>query len=207
VGLLKKFYFCLLIAKMNKEDLQVTDTELIAAACKGSQEAFRTLYEKYWQDLYQIAYRRLASEEDVKDILQETFISLWNNLDHISVSESLGGYLYTSLRNKIFNYYEKNRVRLKTMMNQPFHPAESEDSIYDSLNTKDLKVVIFEIIASMPTKMREIYLLSKEEQLTNAEIAELLSLAPQTVKNQLHLALCRIRGKLQEIKLMHSFLL
>lgn len=52
-------------------------------------------YERYWHDLYKIAYRRLPSEEDVKDVLQETFISLWKNIHHISVDENIGGYLYT----------------------------------------------------------------------------------------------------------------
>jgi RNA polymerase sigma-70 factor, ECF subfamily len=192
-------------AVMYKESPEGTDKDLIAAACKGSEEAFRKLYEKYWQDLYKIAYRRLPSEEDVKDILQETFISLWKNLHHISVNESLGGYLYTSLRNKIFNYYEKNGVRLKTLMNQPFKPAESEDIIYSSLSTKELQLVISAILAEMPPKMREIYKLSKEEQLTNAEIAGLLMLAPQTIKNQIHEALHRIREELKKSSL-HLFL-
>ena len=192
---------------MNKESPEGIDKELIVAACKGSEEAFRKLYEKYWQDLYKIAYRRLPSEEDVKDILQETFISLWKNLHHISVNESLGGYLYTSLRNKIFNYYEKNQVRLKRLMNQPFKPVESEDIIYSSLSTKELQFVINAIIAEMPPKMRAIYKLSKEEQLTNAEIAALLMLSPQTVKNQIHQALYRIRAELKKSSLHHFLFL
>lgn len=194
-----------LTAVMNKRRPEGSDKELIAAACKGSEEAFRKLYEKYWGDLYKIAYRRLSSEEDVKDILQETFISLWKNLHHISVNESLGGYLYTSLRNKIFNYYEKNEVRLESLMSQRFKPVESEDIIYSSLSTKELQLVIRAIIAEMPPKMREIYKLSKEEQLTNAEIAGLLMLAPQTIKNQIHQALHRIRKELKNSSL-HLFL-
>ncbi len=184
---------------MNDLLLPVTDKKLMIAVCEGSEQAFEKLYERYWHDLYKIAYRRLSSEEDVKDVLQETFISLWKNIHHISVDENIGGYLYTSLRNKIFNYYEKKQVRLKTLMSQPFHPVESEDQVYSLLHTKELKLAIREIIRDMPPKMKEIYLLSKEEQLTNAEIAGMLLLAPQTVKNQIHQALGRIRGGLKKI--------
>lgn len=127
---------------MNDLLLPVTDKKLMIAACKGSEQAFGKLYERYWHDLYKIAYRRLSSEEDVKDVLQETFISLWKNIHHISVDENIGGYLYTSLRNKIFNYYEKKQVRLKTLMSQPFHPVESKDQVYSLLNTKELKLAI-----------------------------------------------------------------
>ncbi|MEO7766066.1 MAG: RNA polymerase sigma-70 factor [Ferruginibacter sp.] len=192
---------------MKKENLQATDKELINAACNGSEAAFKQLYQKYWHDLYKIAYRRLPSDEDVKDILQDTFISLWKNLHHLSVNDSIGGYLYTSLRNKILNYYEKNQLKLKILMRQPFNPIQSEADIYSSLYTKELNAVIGEIVAAMPSKLQEIYLLSKEEQLTNGEIASLLMLAPQTVKNQIHHALSRIRKELIKSNLHHfSFL-
>ncbi|MBC7888254.1 MAG: sigma-70 family RNA polymerase sigma factor [Ferruginibacter sp.] len=183
---------------MNEIYSPITDSKLIIAAREGSEEAFRKLYERYWKDLYKIACRRLPSEEDVKDVLQETFISLWKNLHHISVQDNIGGYLYTSLRNKIFNYYERKQLRFKTLMNQPFYPVESENLIYSVLDTKELKVAISAIIKEMPSKMKEIYLLSKEEQLTNAEIANLLLLAPQTVKNQIHQAVSRIRVELKK---------
>ncbi|MBC7936393.1 MAG: sigma-70 family RNA polymerase sigma factor [Rhizobacter sp.] len=201
VGLLKNPTFIFLVAIMKEINSPVTDKELIVASCNGSEEAFRRLYEKYWKDLYKIAYRRLPSEEDVKDVLQETFISLWKNIHHLSVDESIGKYLYVALRNKIFNYYEKKQLRLKKLMNQPFHPVESEDHIYSVLDTKELRVAINAIIDDMPQRMREIYLLSKEVQLTNAEIANLLLLAPQTIKNQVHHALSRIRNELSKTHL------
>jgi len=182
-----------------------TDKQLVEEAIQGSNAAFKQLFDKYWNDLYSIAYKRLHSHEDVKDILQEVFISVWKNLKHLSVDESLGGYLYTCLKNKILNFYEKDKVRLRVMMEAPFDPVESEKLIYSALYTVELQEVVKTIIASMPEKMREIYLLSKEKQLTNAEICNLLTVAPQTVKNQLHKAISRIREGLKE-KHLHYFL-
>lgn len=186
---------------MNRITNPISDKELISAACQGSEEAFRMIYDKYWADMYKIAYRRLPHHEDVKDILQDTFISLWRNINHLKDTESLGGYLYISLRNKIFNFFEKNRVRLKKMMNQQFKPVESEEEIYSLLNTKELQYIIKGIVDEMPGKMREIYLLSREEHFTNNEIAALLMLAPQTIKNQVHQALSRIRKDLKKREL------
>ena len=156
------------------------------------------MYEKYWNDLYRIAYRRLSSHEDVKDILQDTFISLWKNIDHLTTTESLGGYLYTSLKNKILDHYEKNRVRLRKIMKQPFCPVGSEEEIYSTLCTKELQIVIRQIIDGMPEKMREIYLLSRKENFTNNEIAALLTLDIQTIKNQISKANSRIRITLKK---------
>jgi len=183
---------------MRKTISVISDRQLLADIRKGSDEAFRQLYEKYWEDLYRIAYRRLASPEDIKDILQDVFLSLWNNIDRVNGDESLGGYLYTSLRNRIFNFFEKRQNRLNCLMKQPFNPVESEEIIWNRFNTKEIQKIIALQVAAMPPKMKRIYLLSKKEQLTISEIAELLNLSPQTIKNQLHRAFERMRHNLQK---------
>ena len=188
-----------------EKNFNQSDKELIKNCLEGDQNAFKKIFEKYWDDLYVIAYRRLPLEEEVKDILQEVFISLWRNIHKISVGDNLGGYLYISLRNKIFNYYEKNQVRMKLTLSQSFNPVQSEADVYSSINSKEIRQIIKSAVAEMPAKMRDIYLLSKEEQLTNQEIAALLALAPQTIKNQIHQALLRIRRKIKKANL-HFYL-
>ena len=176
---------------LKKEAL--TDRELVAASREGNDEAFRALFDKYWDDLYVIASRRVASPEDIKDLLQEVFLSLWKNISTIVIIDSLGGYLYTALRNKIINYYEKRESDLHAMLNRPFIPSAAENLAWANLKTTELRKLIEAEILKLPPQMKQVFQLSREEQLTNQEIAELLSLAPQTVKNQLHRALERIR--------------
>jgi len=183
---------------MRKTISVISDRQLLADIRKGSDEAFRQLYEKYWEDLYRMAYRRLASPEDIKDILQDVFLSLWNNINEVNADESLGGYLYTCLRNRIFNFFEKRQNRLNCLMKQPFNPVESEEIIWNRFNTKEIQKFIALQVAAMPPKMKRIYLLSKKEQLTISEIAELMNLSPQTIKNQLHRAFERMRHNSQK---------
>lgn len=183
---------------MRNQSSYANDQQLLAASKEGDSEAFRLLFEKYWQDLFTIAYKRLHSSEDAKDILQDVFLSLWNNIENITVEDSLGGYLYTALRNKIFNHFEKQQVRLQNLMRQKVNPVEAEETIWSSFCTKELQQFIALQVSHMPEKMRQIYLLSKEERLTNAEIAALLDLSTQTVKNQLHNALGRLRKSLAD---------
>jgi len=178
-----------------------SDKELIKDCLEGDEHAFQKIFEKYWGDLYIIAHRRVPLEEEIKDILQEVFISLWRNIHKISVEDNLGGYLYTSLRNRILNYYEKNQIRMKATLSQSFIPVQCEADVYSSISSKEIREIIKLAVAEMPAKMREIYLLSKEEQLTNQEIATLLALAPQTIKNQVHEALLRVRKKIRKANL------
>lgn len=181
---------------MNKSNDIYNDQQLLAASKQGDEKAFRLLFEKYWDDLFRIAIKRLHSKEDAKDILQDVFLSLWNNIESIEVVDSLGGYLYTALRNKIFNHFEKHHLRLRKLMEQPYIPVESEETILSAFTAKELKEHIAAEVAKMPEKMRHIYLLSKEVRLSNTEIAELLNLSNQTIKNQLYNALNRLRQSL-----------
>ncbi len=181
---------------MESHDVERDDQQLLVDARKGSELAFRQLFDKYWNDLFIITYRRTRSAEDAKDILQDVFLSLWNNIDSINVEDSLGGYLYASVRNRVFNHLEKKQLRLHWLMQQPFYPAESESTILSTLGTKELRQHIQQQILAMPVRMQLIYRLSKEEQLSHAQIASLLDLSIQTVKNQQHLALNRLRKSL-----------
>lgn len=176
------------------------DRDLLRAAQNGDPAAFGCLFEKYWHDLFMIACRRLHSAEDAKDLVQDVFLSLWNNIKHVSAGDTLGGYLYTSLRNKIFNHLEKNNTRLHKLLNRPFNAVESEAQAYINCTTKEIQQFIHYQVNEMPEKMRRIYLLSREENLTVSEIASLLSLSNQTVKNQLHNALKRLRDNLGTVK-------
>jgi len=178
--------------------LSENDAELLTASRKGDQQAFRKLFDKYWNDLFKIAYKRLHSTEDAQDILQDVFLSLWNNVETIAIQDSLGGYLYTALRNKIFNHFEKKSSRLAKLMRAPFNVVESEETILSNYCTKELQEFITQQITAMPEKMRQIFLLSKEEQLSHAEIVSLLQVSEQTVKNQLHNAVKRLKSSLKQ---------
>ena len=181
---------------MNYSDASDNDQKLLEASQNGDEKAFELLFKKYSGDLFKVAYRRLHSAEDAKDIVQDVFFSCWNNIGTIVIEDSLAGYLYTALRNKIFNHFEKNSNRLHKLMRQPFVPAQHEELIFSNYCTKELQQFIMQQVATMPEKMRQIYFLSKEENLTNKEIASLLNLSGQTVKNQLYNALNRLRKTL-----------
>ena len=185
---------------------QFTDQLLLQQAAAGSEAAFKMLYDKYWNDLFQAAYKRTRHADDARDLVQELFIALWNNAGQLDQQANLGAYLYVALRNKIFNYFEKRAVRLSYLLAQPFQPIESEDAILSGIRTREIKTCVAEAVAAMPPKMKEIYLLSREQQLSVGEIAALLGIAPQTVKNQLHAALDRIRTNLNSNKLGVFFL-
>ena len=173
--------------------LHVPDDEILAVSVKDKHKAFELAFNQYWQPLFRQAFKKLQSEDVAKDMVQEVFMALWDNFGKLAAGMHLLPYLYGILRNKILQHYEKNAVRLRYAMTIATTPEKSAPSAYSLLLSKELQSVIRDEIDKMPDRMREIYLLRKDEQLSAKEIAERLRLSEQTIKNQLQTAANRLR--------------
>ncbi len=88
-----------------------SDEELADKLKQGDLSAFTAIHERYYGILYAHAYKRFPDREEVRDILQELFTSIWNNRDSISFNMGLPAYLYTAVRNKILNVYKRQKIR------------------------------------------------------------------------------------------------
>lgn len=172
----------------------LTDKALLKAA--DEQFAFRILYDRYWEPLYLKAYRRLHSEEDAQDVVQGVFISLWRNRRQVQVEDSLAPYLFTALKYSIIKVVYK-KAQKGTLL--PLSVPDLEKYCTGAgteLELKELRSSIDNEVAGLPDRMREIYQLSRVKHLRNAEIAEMLNISEQTVKNTLSVTLKRLKSKL-----------
>jgi RNA polymerase sigma-70 factor (family 1) len=176
--------------------LHVSDDDILSLSVNDKNKAFELAFNQYWQPLFRQAYKKIQSEEMAKDLVQEVFIALWDNFGKIDDRMQLLPYLYGILRNKVLQHYEKNEVRLRYAMTVAANPEVSSPSAYNLLLGKELQYIIKDEIEKMPDRMREIYLLKKDDQLSAREIAEKLSISEQTVKNQLLSAANRLRQRI-----------
>ncbi len=122
------------------------------------------------------------------------FGKIWKKVEN---TDNLGPYLYVALRNRVFNFLQQRSKSLVHLLEESFSPVQSVEEIYSVLRTKEIKTCIAEALDRMPEKMRDVYILSREQNLTIAEIAAMLDRSPQTVKNQLGEATARIRQHLK----------
>jgi len=135
-----------------------------------------------------------GNKEDASDIVQEIFLSLWNRRASIEIAGSLAAYLYTSVRYKTIHYIEKNITR-KDYADMLSNLGDQYASVSPELNlqAKELGETIHAAIKNMPPKMKEVYLLSREGQLTHRQIAERLNISEETVKKHIQHALQLIK--------------
>lgn len=184
--------------------LQTADDRFLLTAA-DEQRAFRVLYERYWESLYKKALNRLGTSEDAQDAVQEVFISLWRNRNSIEVEDTLSPYLFTALRYCIIKrVYRKAKQGLQV----PLSAGELNDPVNypeEIFQYKELQQRIGKEVSSLPSRMQEIYKLSRVEQLTPGEIAKRLNISEQTVKNTLTTTLKKLRMKLSHFTSFFTF--
>ena len=120
------------------------------------------------------------------------FVNLWINRKAIDLSKSFNSYLHTIARNKSINFLRHKYVEAAYIGNIQYD--ENNPSSEEELIAKELGLLIDDIVEKMPPQRRQIYILSKNEGLSNSEIAEKLLTSKSTVESQLSLALKEIRN-------------
>ncbi|RAJ04049.1 RNA polymerase sigma-70 factor (ECF subfamily) [Chitinophaga skermanii] len=158
------------------------------------ERAFREIYNRHWKSIYTQALIKTGIEEDACDITQEIFLYLWKNRQQIEMQVALSTYLHAALRHKIIDYYRTSTVKRRYIEQLFLHNDQTDvPQTADALNMKELTQLIDTEIQQMPTRMREIFLMSRDEELPSAQIAAKLQLSDQTVRNQISSAIQRIR--------------
>jgi RNA polymerase sigma-70 factor (family 1) len=179
-----------------------SDEGLLERMAMNDQAAFTSLYRRYWESLFVTTVKVIGSKEDAADIVQEVFISLWNRRRDLSLTSTLAAYLQTSVKYKAIHYIEKNITRrnyLKTLGDlEAASPAPSAEVM---LQAKELGTLIRSVISNMPPKMREVYQLSRQEQLSHKEIATRLGISEETVKKHIQHALQLLKTTLGESRI------
>lgn len=172
------------------------DEELTVLLKKGDQLAFTEIYNRYWAEMYYHTFRMLKDEDSSKDVVQDVFSSLWLKSTTLNVNIKLSGHLYISARNKVLNLIAQDKVRSDYLSAIATFVTESTNdaSLFDE---RQILEIVEAEIKNLPPRMREIFELSRKDNLSHKEIAERLNLSEQTVKKQVHNALKIIKNKVQ----------
>lgn len=160
---------------------------------QAKKQYITNVYNKYWKELYLIAFRRLPDEAQVEDMLQDLFLSLLEGQYQLDDENAVRGLLHKRLKSRIIDFFRKELLKMNFETQQEF-ATEADSVTSDShLMTRELESIVMQEINKLPEKMKEIFLLSREEMLSNEEIASRLNISSKTVRNQLSTALRRIR--------------
>lgn len=167
-------------------------------------KAFEEIYQKYASRMLTYALQILKEKEVCEDIIQNIFIDFWSKRETNTV-ENLEGYLFRAVKFQIFKYFRDSKFSDEDLTR--LNLVEVSVSASKILEYQDLELAIKNSVDQLPSRCKEIFELSRFEHKTNQEIADLLGVSLQAVKNQISKALSAIRTDLKKEEHILFFLL
>lgn len=176
----------------NNAGLPPNEKQLFLQVSAGDERAFEALFNIFLPKLYPFIIKITKSEQAAQEIIQETFIRVWLSRDKLSEIDNPGGWLFKVASNECYSYLRKS-----VLNNKFFNPLTIEpdpvNTTHESVALKELNRLIGEAIDKLPAQRRKIYHMSRNEGKSIPEIAAILNISPNTVKNALVAALKFIR--------------
>ena len=155
----------------------------------GSFQAFERLYNMYSGKLYNFIMRLSSGNQYMaEEVVQSTFIRIWEVREKVDTNASFISFLCTIAKNLLMNMYQRQTVEyvyneylLKSGLD---HDSQTEDTI----DLRFLNDYIDSLAEELPAQRKKIFILSKRQNYTNKEIAEMMGISESTVTTQLSLA-------------------
>jgi RNA polymerase sigma-70 factor, ECF subfamily len=154
--------------------------------------AFDTLFRKYYARLCRFAITYLKEEEMAEECVQEVFIKIWEQSDHLQIEGAVISYLFAATKNTALNLIKKESTRQKYESAYEEQNPSADVNISEIENEKVASLVT-SAVNKLPGKCREIFMLSKDDGLTYEEIADYLKISKKTVENQMGIAFKKLR--------------
>lgn len=159
----------------------------------NDQNAYKELFELFYNKLFRLAFMITKSRELSEEIVSDVFIGIWRRRENVLKINNLRLYLYVSVKNTSFNYLSQlTKTKLVYLEDLDFEPLQPFSNPEDLLVTKEMNQRLYKAIQNLPPRCRIIFKLVKEDGLSYKEAAELLNLSTGTIDNQLVLAIKKL---------------
>jgi RNA polymerase sigma-70 factor (ECF subfamily) len=173
-----------------------SDEQLMFRINNDDEQALELLFKKYYSQLVRFAREILKSKDQAEDMVQEVFVKIWDKRKTISINTQAKAYLFVAVKNHCFNQLKLNERKywMDEGMEDDIRISTSEG--HNQLDAKQLEQHIKLAIDALPPKCGLIFKMSRFDEKTYKEIAEILGLSVKTIENQMGKALMLMRGSL-----------
>lgn len=171
---------------------------LLEQISEDNEEAFSQIFHAYKDKLYAFIYRITGSKELSSDIVQDTFLKIWELRGKLFSIENFNAYLFRMAQNQAINQLRRMSRETLILMERQKENNSSSETPEEELRYKNISAYIREIVHSLPPQQKAVYTLSREQNLKQEEIARQLQISISTVQNHMTQALRTIREKLKK---------
>ncbi|MBO9573858.1 MAG: RNA polymerase sigma-70 factor [Chitinophagaceae bacterium] len=172
------------------------EKELLQKVAIGDQQAFALIVEKYTDVVYPYLIYWVKNAQLAEEITQDVFVRLWKNRHKLAAMDNFAGYVYVTTRNRANTALKAELLKFE---------ESPEDKLYDPVNhpqshleAKELLNMLDRAIDSLPARRKQVFELSRKEDLTYEEIAEQLGISRSAVRQHIVEALVFLRHYIKE---------
>jgi RNA polymerase sigma-70 factor, ECF subfamily len=164
----------------------------------GNESAFEMIFKTYYQPLCRYAYSFLQDKEEAEEVVQASFITVWEKRTNIAIETSLKSYLYRMVRNSCLNVIKHEKVKQQHVAHELAVSEVAYESVSQKVQAAELEIKITEAMKTLPEQCRLVFQLSRFEELKYQEIADQLQISVKTVENHMGKALKLMRVQLKD---------
>jgi RNA polymerase sigma-70 factor (family 1) len=176
--------------------------ELVLQLGNSDKKALDELYNYYYPRLYSFAKRFLKVEDDINDILQDVFVKLWENRKNIKNVETFNAWIFTITKNTVVSYF-REKIKLTEFESRVREMATTESYLTNTTaEYEDIKEKVEQLIEKLPEKRKQIFKLSREQGLSNKEIATEMSISIKTVEDHMMHAIRFLKDNLKTLDII-----
>lgn len=191
--------------KRGKEDIK----DLVVSAARGDNSAIETLYQMTYAQGYSVALQIVKNEQDASDLLQDAYITAFQNLGMLTKPESFRSWFNCIVANKCRDWLRKKKPELFTDMGREDESVEFEDTLQSEhmefspeeyVDYQETKRLMNDILQNLPEDQRLCILMYYYEELSVQDIAQALDCSMGTVKSRLNYGRNKIKAEVEELK-------
>jgi len=171
--------------------------EVVDSLIKGDEATFALIYKSYFTPLRNYAASILADREAAYEIVQNLFVSLWENRKKLDRTRSLRNYLLRGTHNNSLRYLKTHMLHQLhcEQIKQETSEEEEPENRMDRDEPADPEVRLSNLLNELPERSKQVVIMSHIENKKSADIAEELGISPRTVETILYQAMKKLRGK------------
>lgn len=178
-----------------------TDQQLLSLLQNSDEQAFTELYNRYWDKLLVRGLTQLNSLEDMEELLHDIFVKLWNRRETLNIQYSFHTYIAAMLKYEILRLLAEKRKKPLIESTETQIDQSVDDFTGKLLDFKDLQQQLEASVQRLPDKCQLVFRMSREQGLSQKQIAHELNITPKTVENHINKALRLIRSTIQNIRI------
>lgn len=182
--------------------MEDSNQQLVEKIRTGDISAFETIFNKFYVYLCLLSEHIVRNQHDAEEIVSDVFMKVWNIREKLEITTSLKAYLIRAVYNASLNHIESNKFRKE--LTQSISDSDSELLIWDNnyplgqLFEKEILEALDQGINSLPDACRQVFILSRNENMKYSDIARSQGISVNTVKTQMKIAMLRLRETLKD---------